>query len=416
MNGGRLLRIVLIILIIGMGGFLIIRNMNLKKQLKDGQITEIKPRDFLPFSGNGNGEGIREIINNITKNNDNKQEEQNKNKIIKIKESVAGMTIINIPDEIAGPIGTDKNKKDIYEQTESIRYVTKENGYVYDYLPKYKKSYLISDTAIPKVSYATFSPDGNTILFQYLDENLTTEKSILGTLGDSNVQILPDNLISFAFSPNGDFVYIVKDTNGAKFVLKDKTNKDTVFYTSPISEWNINYLNNEQVLITTKASEYAGGFAYIIDLKSKKVTKLWSNITGLTTKTSINGNYILKAETVSSGPELSLYEVKTGVISKLDKMGFVEKCNFSQDETTLTCGIPAGFEPNPYPDDWYLGVVKTNDILVRYTTQNKNSRIISNLSDELKKDIDILSIVSNNSGNRTAFIDKLNMDLYLYEE
>ncbi len=417
MNGGRLLRIILIILIIGMGGFLIVRNINLKKQLKDGQITEIKPRDFLPFSGNGTGEGIRDIINNITGNDTaDENDNSNKNKITKIKESVAGMIFISIPDEIAGPVGVDKNGDNIYEYTESIRYVVKENGYVYDYLPKYKKSYLISDTAIPKISYAHFSTDGNTILFQYLDENLSTEKSILGTLGDNNVVILPDNIISFSFGKNGEFVYVIKDTVGAKFVLREKSGKETIVYTSPISEWNVSFLGENNLLVTTKASEYAGGYAYTVDIKTKKVTKLWSNINGLTTKTSFNGNYILKSETVSSGPELSLYEVKTGIMSKLDKMGLVEKCNFSQDETILTCGIPVEFSSNPYPDDWYLGIIKTNDILVRYTTQNKNSRMISNLSTEINKEIDILETISNNSGNKTAFIDKSNMDLYLYEE
>lgn len=417
MNGGRLFRIILIILILGMGGFLIIRNNNLKKQVKNGEIDQIKAKDFLPFSGNGAGEGIREIINNITNNNSNEnQDDKNKNNIIKIKESVAGMTFVNVPDEILGPIGVDKNGKDIYEFTESIRYVTKENGYVYDYLPKYKKSYLISDTAIPKISFASFSPNGETILFQYLDDNLTTEKSILGTLGDSNVSILPDNIISFAFNQNGEFVYVTKDTTGVKFILKDNSKKETVVYTSPISEWNVSFLGNDKLLMTTKASEYSNGFSYILDLKNKKTTKLWSNVVGLTTKPSSNGNFILKGETKPSGPELSLYDVNTGAMSVLEKMSLVEKCNFTQDETILTCATPVKFEQNAYPDDWYLGVIKTNDVLIRYTTKNKNSRIISNIVDEINKEIDVLQLVSNNSGSKTGFIDKTTMDLYLYEE
>ena len=97
-------------------------------------------------------------------------------------------------------------------------------------------------------------------------------------------------------------------------------------------------------------------------------------------------------------------------------MSLVEKCNFTQDETILTCATPVKFEQNAYPDDWYLGVIKTNDVLIRYTTKNKNSRIISNIVDEINKEIDVLQLVSNNSGSKTGFIDKTTMDLYLYEE
>ncbi len=418
MQRGRMLRIILVILILGMGGFLIVRNINLKKQLKNGEITEITPKDFLPFGSNGSGSTFKEIIKEITGgNNNNEDNKTQKKNITKISENVAGAILTEVQDEVAGPTGKDINGKDIYEMTQSIRYVIKENGYVYDYLPKYDKSYLISDTPIPKVSYAHFSPDGNTILFQYLEENLITEKSILGTLGKQNVTLLPDNIISYAFSKSGKFAYTQKTTTGAKIIIKNTdTGAENQIYTTPITEWNLQFLGEDQLLITTKASEYSNGFAYTIDINTKKVSKLWSNITALTTKTSLGGKFILSAKTLPSGPEISLYDVKKGTPYKLDKMGMVEKCSFSQDETILTCAVPAKFTANPYPDDWYLGIIKTNDTIVRYTTENKNYHVVGSLSNELNKDIDVWELSTNNSGNIVSFIDKSNMDLYVYEE
>ncbi|OGI76181.1 hypothetical protein A3C57_00290 [Candidatus Nomurabacteria bacterium RIFCSPHIGHO2_02_FULL_33_12] len=415
MHRGRLIRIILIILILGMGGFLIVRNISLKKQLKNGEISNITSKDFLPFGGNGGGGGS--IIKNIFNTNDNEKDiNEVKTPLIKIHDSVAGSIIVNIPDEIAPSTGLDKNGNKIYDTTLAIRYVTKENGFVYDYIPKYQKSYLISDTPIPKVSFAHFSPNGNTILFQYLDIDLITEKSILGTLGNNTVTVLPNNIISYAFSKNGKFVYVQKTNNGAKFILKNEVGKESVIYESELSEWNVNFLGEENLLITTKASEYADGFSYIININNKTVKRLWTNVTALTTKASLGGNFILRGETEKSGPKLSLYNVKTGELSPLGKMGMVEKCSFSEDETTLTCAIPKSFENRPYPDDWYLGIIETNDGIIRYTTQNKNTRIISDLEQDSGNPIDVLELKVNNSGSMTIFINKKTSELYLYEE
>ena len=97
-------------------------------------------------------------------------------------------------------------------------------------------------------------------------------------------------------------------------------------------------------------------------------------------------------------------------------MGMVEKCSFSEDETTLTCAIPKSFENRPYPDDWYLGIIETNDGIIRYTTQNKNTRIISDLEQDSGNPIDVLELKVNNSGSMTIFINKKTSELYLYEE
>jgi hypothetical protein len=209
-----------------------------------------------------------------------------------------------------------------------------ENGYVYDYIPKYKKSYLISDTQIPKVSFAYFSTDGNDVLFQYLDGDLATEKSVLGRLGVNNITILPDNISSFAFSPEGEFAYFKKTNTGGSLVLISKNGAETTLYNSPISEWHVQFMLND-MLITTKASELAPGFSYIVNKSTKKVTSLWNNIIGLTTKASPKGNYILRSESTTAGPKLSLYNTKNGTLSSINKLGLTEKCSFSPDETIL---------------------------------------------------------------------------------
>lgn len=415
MHKGRLTRIILLILIVGMSVFIFIKNNSLQKQLDAGEIEEITVRDFLPFGGSNNDGIVNQIIDALVPGGQNNQNAQNLNKTNLIAEKVAGFTIVNRPDEIAGPTMKDANGNDVFESIVAIRYVLRENGYVYDYIPKYKKSYLISNTDIPKVYFAHFSPDGNSILFQYLDADMSTEKSILGRLGEDQVFILPDNVISFAFSKNGDFAYFKPVTSGSLLISINPSGKETVLYDSPLTEWNVEYTGDE-LLITTKASELANGFSYIINPETKIVSKLWTNEIGLTTKASLNGGYILKSISSKSGPEMHIYNKETKDIRKLDKLGLTEKCNFSNDETILICGLPKSFENKYYPDSWYSGEVVTDDTIVKYTTENLNERILPNIKDKITGSLNIWKISQNDAGNITAFTNRQDMNLWIYEE
>ncbi len=413
MHRGLLLRIILIVLILGMSAFLIMRNNVLHKRLDAGEISEIKAKDFLPF-GSGTTSGLKDIFGSIIGGNDEVYTPP-KRHIKEIASNAAGMKIVLIEDEIAGPIGTNNGVKQ-YEYIKAIRYVSRENGYVYDYVPKYSKSYLRSDTPIPRISFAHFGQDGNQILFQYLDKDLVTEKSVLGVLGNSNVFLLPDNTPSFAFGPKGSFAYMRRSNEGAVLMVRDSLGKESAVYSSPLTEWNMDFMGPDKILLTTKASEKALGFSYILDLNSKKISRLFGDAAGLTTKVSPGGGYILKAETVSSGPVMSLYNVRTKNLVGLGKMGMVEKCDFRSDDTAFTCAFPKSFESRLYPDSWYLGEVSTNDELAQYTTENLNEKTFTSLMEEIGEEVNVWQLSVDTSGTLAAFINRNNMSLWLYEE
>lgn len=416
MHRGRLLRIILFVLVLGMGLFLLLRGISLKKQLNTGEISEIGVRDFLPFGSSGNGGVLQNILDGIGIGDGNNEISPTIKHVEKIANSVAGMKMIVVPDEVAGPTGKDKEGNDIYEYIPALRYVTSENGYVYDYVPKYKKSYLRSDTPIPKVSFAHFSMDGNSIIFQYLDGNLSTEKSVLGTLGSQNVYLLPDNLLSFAFAPDGKFAYVRKSDNGSIFMLRDTKGVESALYSSPLTEWNISFLGSQKLLITTKASEQFDGFAYILDIPTKKLSRLWNSVPGLTAIASVNGNFILRAETIASGPILSLYNVKTGSLQEIGKMGLTEKCTFQNDETAFICALPQSFESKLYPDSWYTGETTTRDRLARYTTANLNEKQYPDIENEIGSELNTWKLSLGDAGNLIGIINRNDMSLWLYQE
>lgn len=416
MQRGILFKIVLIILILGISIFLYIRNKNLRTSLENGEIASVSMRDYLPFGGDKVREDLPEenLEDNIL--NGETIEALPGQKTKEISSQIAGMIVIERNDETK-PINNSEgdSQKPVYEKITAIRYVSKENGYVYDYIPKYKKSYLISDTLVPRVMFATFSNDGEQILFQYLANDLKTEKSILGRLGDPKVIFLPDNIISYAFGNNGEFAYFRKtnDNSGALFIV-GKDGKENLFYSSPLSEWNVSFMGDD-LLITTKPTELAPGYSYILDKQTKKLNRLWANINGLTTKVSSSGKYILYSESTSRGPNMYLYERDIKKTTNIGKMGLVDKCSFSKDETIFVCATPKAFENVLYPDAWYLGEIKTSDVLIKYTTQNLNRTILGS-RDDLLGDIDVFDISVNNAGSIIGLISKQDMSLFSYEE
>ena len=391
MHIGRLVRIILILLISGMLVFLFVRNRDLQNKKKSGQISEIKVKDFLPFSS---GINIPNIIGSLAKEPEIQNPENNQiqeEKLHQISTQVAGQIFIQRNDEIKGAIGEDKNGNKIYEQIDAVRYVLKENGFVYDYLPKYKKSYLISNTEIPQVSIAHFSPDGKHIIFRFLDKDMYTEKAVKGTLGGST-EVLPNNISSFSFNTNNDLLYVKPTANGSQ-VIENKAGKNTVLYDSPVQEWNVSYLGNN-ILLTTKASELAPGYSYILNPKNKSLSRIIRADAGLTTVSGKSGDYIVYSETKKDGPTLTLLNTKNNTASSLGKLGMSDKCIFSRDDTFIYCALPKEFENTLYPDSWYTGEITTNDALVSYTTANMNEKIIINLNNLSEKvfDIDSLSV------------------------
>lgn len=419
MSRGGLFRIIIVILIIGMGIFLFVRNQSLKNQQKQGTRTDITIKDFLPFGGNITSSKAGDIINNTFGNNSDTKNENvpTTQNLQKIFDRVAGARFITINDEIAGPTGKDKQGNDTFATVSAVRYVAQENGFVYDYIPKYKKSYLISNTAIPKIQYAEISPSGNTIVFRYLDTDMKTEKALVGTLGSNNIEFLPDNIESVGFSGITDDIVYVRHTNlGSQTIIRDKNGKTTPVYDSGLMEWNAHFLGNDFITMTNKASEITNGYAYKVDKKTKTIKKIISEKAGLTTLPSPLGNYVLYSQTEKAGPVMYLYTVKDGTIRKINKMGMTEKCSFGGDDKSLTCAVPKAFDNVRYPDGWYQGIIETTDSIYRYTTDNLNERYIGDLGREVNGKFDTLKIDSDPSGQNIMLIRKTDMSLWIYED
>jgi hypothetical protein len=394
--------------------FLFVRNRDLQNKKKTGQISDIKAKDFLPFS---NGINIPNIIGTLPKEPEINSPENNaiqEEKLTQIGKQVAGQIFIKRNDEIKGEIGEDKNGKKIYEQIDAVRYVLKENGFVYDYLPKYKKSYLISNTEIPQTSIAIFSPDGTHIIFRSLDKDMYTEKSVKGILG-KNTEILPNNITSFDFNTENSLVYVKPTNSGGSQIIENKGGKNTVLYESPIQEWNVMY-SGENIILTTKASELAPGYSYILNKVNKSLSRIIRAESGLTTLASNNGEFILYSETKKDGPVISILNTKTNAINSLGKLGMSDKCIFNNTDTYIYCALPKSFENTLYPDSWYTGEIVTNDALVAYTTTNLNEKIILNMNELSSKTFDIESLSVSESGKDFAFINKTDNSLWIYEE
>ncbi|MES2060080.1 MAG: hypothetical protein V4438_03555, partial [Patescibacteria group bacterium] len=194
-----------------------------------------------------------------------------------------------------------------------VRYMDRASGHVFDIRTDSPAALEISNTTIPKVYDAIFTPDGNSIITRLLSEanpdqiltyfvsmkdkktgiaSSTNENKTVGDIGTlsktglketSGTYLAPD-IKEIALSPSGSKILSLYDTaDGGKLAVSapSGSSEKTVF-THPLREWLLNFAGESKVILTTKPSGNVNGFAYSLDLASGGLTKVMGDIAGLT--------------------------------------------------------------------------------------------------------------------------------------
>jgi hypothetical protein len=96
---------------------------------------------------------------------------------------------------------------------------------------------------------------------------------------------------------------------------------------------------------------------------------------------------------------------------------FGEKCALhNTDKPGVFCASPREVTSTAQlPDDWYKGVVGFNDELYVIDTVNVVSYLISDLSEESGRPIDVLSIGTNTASSLVYFINKYDGALWVLD-
>lgn len=307
-----------------------------------------------------------------------------------------------------------------------VRYIEKGTGNIYDYLPEKKETQRLTNQTIPRIQEAFFGDNGNKVFIRYLkDDNQTIEtyfgvvpKQVLGgdgDQGDLTGKFLQKNIQDITLNPKRDTAFFQTSQNtagfGATFKLADET--QTQFFTSLFSEWLPQWINDKTITMTTKASGFAPGFMFNLDVKSGEMKKILGGIYGLTTNTNADETKILFSKSTDRSLIFGMHDVKDGKNYSLNIDTLPEKCAWSTTGGTIYCAVPRILPGGVYPDEWYQGIIHTSDQIIRIDpTQLYDNEILVDPEDE-KVQVDGINIQVDTDERYTAFIDKTTNLLYM---
>lgn len=235
---------------------------------------------------------------------------------------------------------------------------------------------------------------------------ITEPKEITGKLLEKNIIDMttdPTGTLFFSLIRNSDFF-----TRG---IITDTGNKTRDIFNSPFSEWRPQWINNNLVVLTTKSSGSADGYAYGLNLTSGAMRKLIGPFSGLVTNTSPDNKKILYSENTSDSNTISLWVKTIGrdLSKRMTQDTLAEKCTWSNDSIMVYCMIPDNIPPGNYPDDWYMGATWFNDTLWQFN-------LVSGISTQIgifPEEIDGYKLSVSSSGKYLYVVNRLNDNLWV---
>lgn len=230
-------------------------------------------------------------------------------------------------------------------------------------------------------------------------------------IGTSSVAVLPQNIQSAAWSPDGkSFAYLIQKDTSANLTITDASGKNqkTIFST-PILDSRIQWATNDKFLFSTAPSGLTGGFIFAYSRLSGGFQKILGPLFGLTSLVSPDGSKILVSSTNNNGHDLTL-EVHSSTGALLFTPDFItlpEKCVWISIKETY-CAVPRDIPTQTlWPDDYLRGEVQTNDHIVSLDTDKQISSEIFN-----DQDFDIGNLVVTKDKKYLFFINRTDGSLW----
>lgn len=386
------------------------------------------------------GKTLDKIGENITNTEEEKEtinennpinEQGMRNRLIKISSvPVAGFGLYskerfeNIPDVVINnEEQKTKNKKLIAPNTElvnSIRYVAKENGFIYQSSIDDIQEKNFSGTTVQKVYEAFFADNGNSAIMRYLKEDRETIATFIGTLpkeilGADTVNtenlkgsFLPENISELTISPDKrNIFYILNTKNGIAGMISDAFGGNSInVFNSAFTEWLVSWPNKDIISLNTKPSYNTKGYMYFLNPINKNLRKILGNINGLTTLANSDGKMVLYTNNTLN---LNMYNTEKKEVTNLSIRTLPEKCVFA-NSNNIYCSVPKNITGDEYPDTWYQGIDSFRDDIWKINTIDNTGVKIFEIPED--KDIDGIKLAVDESEKYLFLINK--NDNYLW--
>ena len=322
-------------------------------------------------------------------------------------EPVGGAGIFDITN-------TDKTKSTL------IRYIQRADGNIFETKTDTLAVNRISNKTIPKIYEAIWGNAGDAVITRQLkDDNETIESfaaKLSGNASSTERELsgvyLPQKISVLTISPDKSKMFYLYPTNGGIggiFAGADGSKK-TLIFESALSEWLASFADNKTIVLTTKPSAGAKGFAYFLNTNAGEIRKIVGGIAGLTILVSPDKKLALYSESYNGSFRTKIYNLIENSAGDFELQTLPEKCVWSRNEPTIIfCAVPTTLPTGDYPDSWYQGrVVFSDDIWKINTATGETSRLISPET-FINKTIDVINPLLNESESFLLFMNKIDL-------
>jgi hypothetical protein len=315
-----------------------------------------------------------------------------------------------------------------------FRYIERATGHLYEAREDSLTQTRLSNTTIPRVVDAKFLQDGERVLLRTLKEDQetvetlsarvvaksTTSPATSGILADGYAlegPYLYQNITDAKINSNGLTYLIPQNTGGSALITSsfDDLSKRLVFE-SPLRDWVISRLNQNKVLMTTKADSRVPGFSYLINTQNGAMEKLLGDINGLTTLVSPDEKWMIYSVSRNTETNTFVKNLRTNETKRFGISTLPEKCVFSTNNTDIVfCAGPSQFPRETLPESWYKGVLSFNDNLWRADLSSDNYDKLLSDREEIEQSFDMIKLEVSPQENFVLFINKKDLTLWSLE-
>jgi hypothetical protein len=303
--------------------------------------------------------------------------------------------------------GFDTENANDYVQIPTLRYVLKDTREIFDYNTESKEKVQIDSKTASGTEEVLFSDKGDYVVYRKSsDDGIITE---LYNVRTKNITRLERNISTLDFNSKNLLVYGVPTDNGITIKTYDE-GKNTVKYLAqiPMSQWNMSWLNDNEIAMSNKPSAYAEGIYVSFNITTKKLRHLAGPFNGLAVRETSPGDFSILSLGGAGDIKTLLLNNKTKAIGDLGIRTFAEKCSETIFADGIFCAVPREINKGSIlPDDWYKGKISTQDILVYKSISGTTTIPISYLEN---KPISMSALQINKNG--IFFIDDKTGQLY----
>jgi hypothetical protein len=307
----------------------------------------------------------------------------------------------------------DKKTPDTKINKSGVRYV-KYDGIIYEQYPSEAEQRL-SSTVTARLGEAFIYNDS--VVYRYSREDMQTIETFIGTISKKETNLgtvvgdyLPKNVRSFALNEvSGKFAGLIADESrqSAQIIAgtMGKSERTTLLKTS-FTDWLLDWFDDNNLVLTSRASGKVSGSAYIVNTKDSSKTKITSGF-GLTTKVLPFNAGVLVSIVNDNKYETSLYQNKK--LNFFPIKTVADKCTATSSSVVI-CAVPVAPQ-GTLPDDWYKGEVNYNDSVISYNTQTGTQKVLIG-SNDVGAGFDVDIIKPSSDGKLVYFRDKKTGLLY----